>query len=405
MADDISKILEQMTLTLEEEEIITISDEGRREELEGCALSLIGKILTCKSFNKKAALGTLKKAWGLEDEVQVVEVGSNLFQFKFRSEFELDRVYTGGVWCFDNQALLLTRWKSGMTATNVKFDSVPLWVQIWGAPFDMRSYRVAAEVGNRLGKVLEVEKRRTNDSQNFFMRVKIAIPLDKEIRRGAFLAGSDGEKHWVHFKYERLPVFCHYCGLLGHDLRYCAKYFSKTKAGIDVDGGYGDWLKAGGRARSPLKRRVVKEGSSDEDNGVRKGLRGSQSMPEVNENGGGKDGNPNKTVLEHADGETGLVGADFADHGDWAENHGLGEVDMENRASGAVDIGVQSSSIEGGSDLVPALHKEQVVCTADGVGLNSNKKKTTWTRLARMDVGPMGILKEGAKILWMARGK
>ena len=69
MADDISKILEQMTLTLEEEEIITISDEGRREELESCTLSLIGKILTCKSFNKKAALGTLKKAWGLEDEV------------------------------------------------------------------------------------------------------------------------------------------------------------------------------------------------------------------------------------------------------------------------------------------------------------------------------------------------
>ena len=68
-----------MTLTLEEEEIITISDEGRREELESCALSLIGKFLTCKSFNKKVALGALKKVWGLEDEVQVVEVGSNLF--------------------------------------------------------------------------------------------------------------------------------------------------------------------------------------------------------------------------------------------------------------------------------------------------------------------------------------
>ena len=123
-----------MTLTLEEEEIITISDEGRREELESCALSLIGKFLTCKSFNKKVALGALKKVWGLEDEVQVVE-------------FELDRVYTRGLWCFDNQALLLTRWKSGMTAANVKFNLVPLWVQIWGAPFDMRSSRVAEEVG------------------------------------------------------------------------------------------------------------------------------------------------------------------------------------------------------------------------------------------------------------------
>ena len=86
-----------MTLTLEEEETITISNEGRREELESCALSLIGKFLTCKSFNKRVALITLKKAWGLKNGVQVIEVGSNLFQFNFRSEFELDRVYTRGL--------------------------------------------------------------------------------------------------------------------------------------------------------------------------------------------------------------------------------------------------------------------------------------------------------------------
>ena len=73
---------------------------------------------------------TLKKVCGLEDGVQVVEVESKLFQFKFRSEFELNRVYTGGLWSFDNQALLLTRWKLGMTAMKVKFDSVSLWVQI-----------------------------------------------------------------------------------------------------------------------------------------------------------------------------------------------------------------------------------------------------------------------------------
>ena len=139
----------------------------------------------------------------------------------------------------------------------------------------------------------------------------------------------------MHFKYERLLVFCHYCGLLGHDLCYCAKYFSKTKAGIDVDCGYGDWLKASGRARSPLKQGVVKEGSSNGDNGVMKGLRGSQSTLEVNENEGGKNGFPSKQVLESGGGATRLVGAEFADHRDWAENHGLGEVDMENRASGA----------------------------------------------------------------------
>lgn len=82
-----------------------------------------------------------------------------------------------------------------MTTTNVKFDPVALWVQIWGAPFDMRTPRVAEEVGNQLGTVLGVEKRCNNDSQNLFMRVEIAIPIEKEIRRGAFLAGSDGRKY------------------------------------------------------------------------------------------------------------------------------------------------------------------------------------------------------------------
>ena len=81
MADEVLKVLEKMKLTSEEEETIAILDEGPKEELESCALSLIGKFLTCRSFNKKAAQDTLKKAWGLEEKVQIIEVGSNLFQF------------------------------------------------------------------------------------------------------------------------------------------------------------------------------------------------------------------------------------------------------------------------------------------------------------------------------------
>ena len=66
-----------------------------------------------------------------------------------------------------------------MTAANVKFDSVALWIQIWGAPFDMVSPIVAAEIGNHMGEVVEVEKRMTQDTQNFFMRVKVALPTSK----------------------------------------------------------------------------------------------------------------------------------------------------------------------------------------------------------------------------------
>ena len=79
MADEITNILENIRLTTEEEETIEILDEGRKEGLENCALSLIGKFLTCHPFNKQAAITTLKRAWGLEETVQIVEVGTNLF--------------------------------------------------------------------------------------------------------------------------------------------------------------------------------------------------------------------------------------------------------------------------------------------------------------------------------------
>lgn len=58
----------------------------------------------------------------------------------------------------------------------------------------------------------------------------------------------------MKFKYERLPIFCHFCGLLGHNLRPCASHFAIEKNGGDVDYQYGDWLKASGNhQRSPTQ--------------------------------------------------------------------------------------------------------------------------------------------------------
>ena len=87
------------------------------------------------------------------------------------------------------------------------------------------------------------------------MRVKVALPISKPIKRGAFLARSSGQRTWVTFKYERLSMFCHYCGLLGHDLKNCAQYFALTKGNRDVACQYGEWMKAlGSRVRSPSCR-------------------------------------------------------------------------------------------------------------------------------------------------------
>ena len=126
MADEMAGSLTKLRLTSNEEEIIAIFDDGRLEALESCNLSLIRKFLTCKPFNKMATKNTIWRAWGIDDAMQILEVGLNLFQFKFCSKFEMDRILRGGPWLFNNQLLMLKRWKNVMTVGNIKIENASL---------------------------------------------------------------------------------------------------------------------------------------------------------------------------------------------------------------------------------------------------------------------------------------
>lgn len=118
----------------------------------------------------------------------------------------------------------------------------------------MISPQIASEVGSRLGDVVEVEKRQKQQDLNYFMRDKVALLVSKPLHRGGF-CGRIG----VTFKYERLPMFSNFCGLLGHDLRHCATHFALTKNGGEVVCQYGDWLNAiGGRRRVLFGTRLKK---------------------------------------------------------------------------------------------------------------------------------------------------
>ena len=122
-----------------------------------------------------------------------------------------------------------------MTVENIQMEIASLWVQIWGAPFDMISPQVAKEVGSRLGEVEEVEWKKRKDDINMFMRVRVALPISKPLQRGRFIAGLDGERSWVSSKYERLPMFCHFCGILGHNLKHYAAHYAVEKKGGRVE--------------------------------------------------------------------------------------------------------------------------------------------------------------------------
>ena len=120
-----------LCLTKEEEEEINITTRCRSDLFEECSLSLFGKLLSNRQHNQRALKNTLRSAWKMGSDLQIVDVRHDVLQFKFGSEYQLKWVEKNGPWNFKNNLLLLSRWRKGLMASNIDFSHSPFWVQVW----------------------------------------------------------------------------------------------------------------------------------------------------------------------------------------------------------------------------------------------------------------------------------
>ena len=76
-----------LRLTRKEEEEITITTRCRSDLLGECNLSLFGHLLLDRHQNQRALKSTLRSAWKMGSDLQIVDVGNNVLQFNFSSEY------------------------------------------------------------------------------------------------------------------------------------------------------------------------------------------------------------------------------------------------------------------------------------------------------------------------------
>lgn len=55
-----------------------------------------------------------------------------------------------------------------------------------------------------------------------YAKLLVEVYLTKPLVKGTKLR-YNGKMRWVEFKYENLPLFCFYCGMVGHGERLCER--------------------------------------------------------------------------------------------------------------------------------------------------------------------------------------
>ena len=174
--------------------------------------------------------------------------------------YQLNWVERNSPWNFDNNLLLLTRWRRAIIH---KYEFHPLPVQVWGLPFEHMNEEVGKELGRKLGNVIEVDKRSMQADQAKFLRIMVDLPIDKPLRKGEYISVEKGERSWVSLQYKRLPTFCFLCGKLGHDEKHCESNQAE-KAG---DRQYGEWMRARGSAKTGGERVSFSDNRKSESKG------------------------------------------------------------------------------------------------------------------------------------------
>ena len=72
----------------------------------------------------------------------------------------------------------------------------------------------------------------------------MGINVSKPLCRGRKVLLGQGKEEWISFKYEKLPNFCYWCGLVSHDDKECSIYLASKGALNSDQQGYGPWLRA-----------------------------------------------------------------------------------------------------------------------------------------------------------------
>lgn len=116
---------------------------------------------------------------------------------------------------------------------------LPIIVSVVQLSLSNRSEHVARLIGNSLGVFVEVPK----EAETLFFRIKITVDVNKPLKRGIFFEGVDGTKQWIAVTYERLPVLCFLCGIMGHDESNCPTRYEKGFEEPTEGFKHGSWMR------------------------------------------------------------------------------------------------------------------------------------------------------------------
>uniref|UniRef100_A0A2N9HFR8 Reverse transcriptase domain-containing protein n=1 Tax=Fagus sylvatica TaxID=28930 RepID=A0A2N9HFR8_FAGSY len=257
---------------------------GPEEEIE--KFYLAARFMTSRVLNIESVVRTFKPLWRAVHGFTARDMGNNMLVFVFEDVSDLERVLQSEPWSYDKHLVSFQRVEADTIISEMDcqwvsfvdrsfssqiilhdqsrlwecfrrpFRITSFWVQIHNLPVRRMNHETASALGGTLGVVEKVVESEEERGREGCMRVRVKVDISKPLCRGRKARLLAGKETWIAFKYERLPNFCYWCGLLTHGDRECEKWLRSKGSLRREDQQYGAWLRAS--VERPIRRVEVK---------------------------------------------------------------------------------------------------------------------------------------------------
>ncbi|KAK9273439.1 hypothetical protein L1049_018249 [Liquidambar formosana] len=85
---------------------------------------------------------------------------------------------------------------------------------------------VGKKIGDNIGEYVDMEQGEGGVCWGKYLRIRVRLNVTRPLKRGVTVK-VEGRQMWVPIKYERLPTFCYYCGILGHADKDCEQRYEE----------------------------------------------------------------------------------------------------------------------------------------------------------------------------------
>ncbi|KAL4279478.1 hypothetical protein GQ457_03G016920 [Hibiscus cannabinus] len=221
MADSLLAKLGDLTFTAEEQDAVVVAFDVVAILAEDFASSLVGKVVSPPTIDGSRLVRQFRSIWKDDKVLNISEINPNFFLISFASPANRTNVLKRGPWDFQKYWFALEQADPNRTIHDYSFLHMCIWVRIHNIPLSLMTAALARVLGASICKVIMIDIRLEDGNMGEFMRVRVLIDISKPLRRCVVLSRPDAKASMCPLQYERLPLFFHGCGLIGHSVLAC----------------------------------------------------------------------------------------------------------------------------------------------------------------------------------------